>query len=473
MMLPKPKAFLSALLLAAAGADAQSDNKLQVNLDSPDSVKAAAKVVAANLMSHYHGDEPGATPGILPGPPPGGPYYWWQAGAMWGTIVDYWHYTGDDTYNAEAVRSMVFQAEPPSNSYQPRNWTASLGNDDQGFWGMSAMLAAETNFPNPPKDQPQWLALAQAVFNTQIPRFERDHCNGGLRWQIPHLNNGYNYKNTIANGVFMNIAARLARYTNNKTYAEWAETVWDWMEGVGYITEDFDVLDGGHIEANCTDINPVQFSANAAILIHGAAVMYNYTEGATRDKWRTRVAGLINRTVEHFFPDGIMIERPCELPDRMQCNTDQHSFKGYMHRALATAAVVAPFTRDDVIRVLRSSTEGCVTSCLSDGTCGFRWNIGMYDGDVANGPAGQQMSALAALSTLLIDQEKVLNGPLTNSTGGTSQGDPNAGQNSMTLEPLSEITTGDRAGAGIVTAVVVGSFLGCIVWMGMGWNEGL
>lgn len=195
---------------------------------------------------------------------------------MWGTIVDYWHYTGDETYNAEALRSMVFQAEPPANAYMPRNWTASLGNDDQGFWGMAAMLAAETNFTNPPEDQPQWLALAQAVFNTQVPRWEMDYCNGGLRWQVVQANNGYNYKNTIAAAVFMNIASRLARYTGNDSYAEWAERAWDWMEGVGYITEDFNVMDGAHVESNCTDINPVQFSANAAILIHGVSVMYNY-----------------------------------------------------------------------------------------------------------------------------------------------------------------------------------------------------
>lgn len=195
------------------------------------------------------------------------------------------------------------------------------------------------------------------------------------------------------------------------------------------------------------------------------------TEGATRDKWRARVAGILNRTVEHFFPDGIMIERPCELPHRVQCNVDQHSFKGYMHRALATVAVVAPFTRDSVMKTLRSSTAGCASSCLADGTCGFRWDTGEYDGDVANGPAGQQMSALAALSTLLLDQEHVLNGPLTNGTGGTSVGDPNAGRGYRETQPLRDITAGDRAGAGIVTAVVLASFLGAVVWMGMGWSE--
>ena len=243
-----------------------------------DSIKAAAKLVAANLWTMYHGNEPGQIPGILPGPPDSGrgPYYWWQAGAMWGTLVDYWFYTGDDTYNAEAMRSMVFQAEAPGNAYMPRNWTASLGNDDQGFWGMAALGAAEVNFPNPPADQPQWLALAQAVFNTQFPRWELEYCNGGMRWQVERTNGGYDYKNTIANGVFMNIAARLARYTGNDTYTFWVDKAWDWLEGVGYITETWDVLDGGHIGYNCTDVNRVQFSANAAILIHATAIMYNY-----------------------------------------------------------------------------------------------------------------------------------------------------------------------------------------------------
>lgn len=49
---------------------------------------------------------------------------------------------------------------------------------------MAAMTAAETNFQNPPADQPQWLALAQAVFNTQASRWDPTSCGGGLKWQI-------------------------------------------------------------------------------------------------------------------------------------------------------------------------------------------------------------------------------------------------------------------------------------------------
>jgi len=387
---------------------------------------------------------------------------------MFGTIIDYWHYTGDDTYNKVTTEALVYQAYAPANSYMPPNWTASLGNDDQAFWGMAAMLAAETNFPNPPKDQPQWLALAQAVFNTQVVRWEMEDCHGGLRWQIPHTNGGYSYKNTIANVCFMNIAARLARYTQNETYAYWAERTWDWLQGVGYVDQDWNVYDGGHTEFNCTDINKVQFSANPAILIHGVATMYNYTNG--EEKWRSRVAGLLNRTVDHFFPKGIMVERACELEESMQCNVDQHSFKGYMHRALATVAMLASFTRNDVIKVLRTSTEGAVSSCLCDGTCGFRWDKGFYDRDTLNGPAGQEMSALAALSTLLVLEKN--QGPFTINSGGTSEGDPNAGSNPNIFTPPPPVTTADRAGAGIVTVIVLASTIACLAWVSGPWWEG-
>ena len=166
-----------------------------------------------------------------------------------------------------------------------------------------------------------------------------------------------------------------------------------------------------------------------------------------------------------------MVERPCELEDRVQCNVDQHSFKGYMHRSLAVAAVVAPFTRDIITKTLRTSTEGAVSSCLSDGTCGFRWNTGEYDGDKNMGPAGQQMSVIAALSTMLLKQDKVENGPLTNATGGTSQGDPNAGERFKALKPMRDVTAGDKAGASFVTVVVLASFLGSVVWMGLGGSE--
>ena len=58
------------------------------------------------------------------------------------------------------------------------------------------MDAAEQGFPNPPNETGlSWLGLAQAVFNEQAKVWDNATCNGGLRWQIPKINEGYSYKN--------------------------------------------------------------------------------------------------------------------------------------------------------------------------------------------------------------------------------------------------------------------------------------
>jgi hypothetical protein len=167
----------------------------------PDNIRTAASAVAWDMLQYYHGNESGNEVGILPGPPPAGDYYWWEAGAMWGTLIDYWFLTGDSTYNNLTIEAMQAQTGN-HHDYQPTSVTLSLGNDDQGFWGLSAMLAAENNFPNPPEDRPGWLALAQGVFNTQAdPDRHDDTCGGGMRWQIPLTNIGYDYKNSTFTGV--------------------------------------------------------------------------------------------------------------------------------------------------------------------------------------------------------------------------------------------------------------------------------
>lgn len=81
-------------------------------------------------MTYYKGNQSGQTPGILPGPPPAGDYYWWEAGALWGAMVEYWHYTGDTSYNDVVTQALLFQVGP-NRDYMPPNVTASLGNDDQ------------------------------------------------------------------------------------------------------------------------------------------------------------------------------------------------------------------------------------------------------------------------------------------------------------------------------------------------------
>ena len=243
----------------------------QLFLSSSESIKAAAKTAAYGLVKFYTGNNTGDTPGNLPTP-----YYWWEAGAMFGGLIDYYYYTGDSQYNEITTQGLLSQVGP-NRDYMTPNQTKTEGNDDQAFWGMAAMSAAETKFPDPPADKPQWLALAQAVFNSQALRWDTQFCNGGLRWQIFTFNTGYDYKNTISNGAFFNLAARLARYTGNQTYAEWADKTWEWSQSIGFIkVPEYYFYDGAHTTLNCNDTNRIQWSYNPAIFLSGAAHMYNF-----------------------------------------------------------------------------------------------------------------------------------------------------------------------------------------------------
>lgn len=68
------------------------------------------------------------------------------------------------------------------------------------------------------------------------------------------------------------------------------------------------------------------------------------------------------------------------------------------------------------------------------------------------------MSALEVIQSNLI---KKVSGPVSNSTGGTSQGNPSAGTGTTThVEAPHAIGTKDKAGAGVLTAVVIIMLLG-------------
>ena len=230
-------------------------------------------------MSYYKGNQSGEILGLLSTPPPSGAYYWWNSAVLWSTIIDYYRYTADDTYNTLAVQGLTAQnGGGLDHAFLPANWTATAGNDDQGFWGIAALQAAELAFPSPPQGQPSWIDLAKAVFDTQAARYvaEKDTCDGGLRWQLFPVDAGYEYKNTISNAVFLNLGARLARYTGNQTYADWAEKTWTWLATTGLIDDKSNVFDGTNVEGNCTEIVKLQWSYTSGVLLQAAAYMYNH-----------------------------------------------------------------------------------------------------------------------------------------------------------------------------------------------------
>lgn len=334
---------------------------------------------------------------------------------------------------------------------------------------MAVLSAAEYNFPNPSPDQPQWLALAQAVFNTQAARWDTSNCNGGLRWQIFTWNHGFDYKNSISQACFFNIAARLALYTRNETYADWAYKVWDWMIESKFMHQDtYYIFDGAHITDNCAAITPYQWTYNPGAFLLGAAAMYNYTAEGDPDNenlWKERVDGLLSG-IDIFFigNDKVLSEVACESVHL--CDNDEQSFKAYLARWMAAATKWAPWTYNTVKPLLDSSAMAAARQCTGGDNgrlCGLMWtnNNGQWDGTTG---VGQQMAAMEVVLAATINNMKY---PVTNSTGGTSVGNPNAGANDIDRDVTSllnqrPITAVDRAWSWILTVMLLACFFGFI-----------
>ncbi|KAG0649457.1 6-D-mannanase DCW1 [Hyphodiscus hymeniophilus] len=342
---------------------------VELNVTDSNSVKNATRIVAYGLVKYYTGNitDTQETVGILPQP-----YYWWEAGAMWGALLDYYHFTGDSTYNNVTTQALLSQVGPLYDYMVPRQ-QKDEGNDDQAFWGFATMSAAEKDYPQPTVGNYSWVELTENLWNTQVRRWDETSCNGGLKWQIFSFNSGYDYKNSVSNGAFFQLSARLARFTGNQTYVDWAEKSLTWSLDIGLITQDWHVYDGTDDTKNCSDQDRVIWTYSAGIYLYGSAIMYNYTNGSSL--WETRTQGFLNATGNFFSPynnaTDIMFEPACETIQT--CDNDQYSFKGYLSRFMWASTLMAPFTTTAITTLLRTSSLAAAQSCSGgfDGvTCG-------------------------------------------------------------------------------------------------------
>lgn len=164
-----------------------------------------------------------------------------------------------------------------------------------------------------------------------------------------------------------------------------------------------------------------------------------------------------------FFNDKVMYERACEPVNT--CEVDQRSFKGYLAKWMAQTTQMAPFTFDWIMPKLQTSAKAAAQTCTGgsdNAACGLKWTSRKWDGmqDV-----GLQIAALEAIQSILISR---VDPPVTHDDGGTSKGDPGGGSTPHPPPPHSltmNITTADRAGAGILTVLMSAFVIGSTGWV--------
>ncbi|OQN95750.1 hypothetical protein B0A48_17940 [Cryoendolithus antarcticus] len=413
---------------------------IQVDVSSTADLTDTSKRVAASIVNRYQNSS--TIPGLFDQP-----YYFWEGGLAWDSLVYYWAQTGDATYNELVAEALRFQLGD-NLDYMPPNQTKSEGNDDQSYWALAAMTAAEYGFPLAPVDgqNTSWLEIAENVFNEQAARWDNGTCGGGLRWQIFSFNNGYRYKNSISNGNFFQLAARLAHFTGNQTYSDWASQTLQWSIKVGLAFSQDDnnstlragtVFDGTDVSTGCTEINRIQWTAALGTYLAGAAFGFNTSSTRLYASGTGFVA-----TVNTTFTDndnGTISEVACAPQNN--CNTDQLAFKAVLARALAQTAYFAPFSSSladpaALASLIQRSAKGATLQCQVNGgslQCGTDWVSGNNDGIEG---LGQDLSVLnillAALPQKDIGTRQTAsnatsfgsggNGTATGSSGGAASG---------------------------------------------------
>ncbi|KAM0705486.1 hypothetical protein Q7P35_006845 [Cladosporium inversicolor] len=482
---------------------------IELDLDNEGSIRDAAAAMAANIILRYTNatDVSGGILGLV-----GEPYYFWENGLAWDSLINYWYQTGDDSYNDFIAYSLRHQVGE-NNDFMPANQTTSEGNDDQSTWALAAMTAAESGFPSDVLADlnTTWADIAITVFNQQADRWDYETCAGGLRWQIFSFNNGYDYMNAISNGNFYQLASRLTRFTGNSTYEEWSDRVLGWSVNVGLIADEDApipgaIFDGTGAKDDCSDVNRMQWSANAGTYLAGAAYAWN----ATQTRWSALHASLLPAITSVFASgrannstNGTLTEIACAPSNN--CNIDQLAFRAILARALAqsralitslpTTAVatnkssIANITsaaqsqseaaaadlHASIDFILRESAKGAAAQCSggeNGTTCGSNWSSSEWDGTSG---LGQDLSALNVIVANLQGGKR-----LATATGSATEAGGNATSTATDGSNGSATGTGTGSGAGagattdsassaghvavssMVLAVAVGAMMACL-----------
>ncbi|KAL4785300.1 glycosyl hydrolase family 76-domain-containing protein [Aspergillus varians] len=429
----------AALVLLLQGQLALSD--IPIVATSTDSLTDAGKAITEPMWDFYLKNQTEGIPGKITDT-------WYIAGAMFMTMIQFWHVSGYDEHNSVVSHDLMFQAGE-NYDYFDSNYSQWLGNDDQMFWGLAAITASETGFPEV-DGKPTWTSLARAVFTMQVNRWDNRSCAGGITWQVHPWQAGYTLRNSISNGGLFQLAARLGRFTGNSTYFEWAEKIWDWSVSTPLIQPNINwyVADSTSGDNNCTDAGNMQWTYNYGVWVAGAAYMYNHTEDA---KWLNRTQGLLGRLTTHFFPKeyggNVFSDVSCEKLHT--CDRNMLNFKGWSAMWMAMVANLAPTTRETILPKLQGSAVAIGKQCSgeSENLCGARWYQNTWDG--IQGLEVQQAALGGITANLML---------LSDARAQTIDSNPDAKEefldtNDDGSDPLRNISTGDRVGSWILTVL--------------------
>ncbi|KAI9044052.1 uncharacterized protein KD926_001874 [Aspergillus affinis] len=130
-------------------------------------------------------------------------------GMLYSTLIQFWKTTEISSYS-----SLITERMKKQRNYSDAPITLeSSENQVLGAWGLASITAAEVNYPELDNTS-SWLQMAARmgkVLSSQS--WDANACEGGLRWDRDLYQ-----KDALSNGLFFQLAARLAHATGGNRY---------------------------------------------------------------------------------------------------------------------------------------------------------------------------------------------------------------------------------------------------------------
>jgi predicted alpha-1,6-mannanase (GH76 family) len=234
---------------------------------------------------------------------------WWNSANALTVIIDYSRITHTDDLSNVLAQSFQQRLHPNFlNDYY----------DDEGWWALAWIDAYDLT------RNPQYLTMASSIFDDMSKGWDTV-CGGGIWWSKDR-----NYKNAIANELFLSVAAHLANRAHSAEekgrYKDWAEREWTWFTNSSMIRDDNQINDG--LDKNCKNNNKTVWSYNQGVILGGLAELSTLQRKNDPLQHADRIA---DAAIKNLTDTAGILHDVCEP----NCGDDGPQFKGIFVRNLA------------------------------------------------------------------------------------------------------------------------------------------
>jgi predicted alpha-1,6-mannanase (GH76 family) len=277
---------------------------------------------------------------------------WWNAANALYTVIDFMARSGTDSYLSAVANTFA------------RHQVGGFLNefyDDEGWWGLTWVHAYDLT------GEMRYLEMARAIFDDMTTGWD-EVCGGGIWWTKER-----GYKNAIPNSLFLTLAARLARRTDEPIYRDWAERTWAWFQASGMINSLGLVNDG---LANCQNNGDITWTYNQGVLIGGLVELYHLTGD---EMLIAQARTIADASIRLLVDENGVLREPCELS--YNCGADGPQFKGIFMRHLRALYDVTAEPR--YMAFITHNAEAIWRNRSVDDQFGLRWGARFDRADAA------------------------------------------------------------------------------------------